>query len=89
MEHRGEKLSDKGNTSTLQWCQNGGGEEEFGCADGLDEEIQAAKPAEEPPRTFHIPRKSKEKRGALTPLFDHLPVILPTGCITNSVEHPS
>ncbi|KAA0712505.1 Protein TASOR [Triplophysa tibetana] len=56
MEHRAEKLSDKGNTSTHRWSQNGGGEEEFGCADGLDEETQAAKP------TFHIPRKNREKR---------------------------
>ncbi|KAI7790910.1 putative protein FAM208A-like [Triplophysa rosa] len=62
MEHRGVKLSDKGTTSALQWSQNGGGEEEFGCADGPDEERQAAKPAEDPTRTFHIPRKSREKR---------------------------
>lgn len=76
MEHQGEKLNDKRNPSALQWSQNGGGDEEFGCADGPDEERRAAKPAEESTRTFHIPRKSKEKRGALIPLFDTLPICL-------------
>ncbi len=70
MEHRGRKSSDKEkvNPAAPSWSQNGATEEEYGCPD-VDEERRvkrAAKPAEEQPRlNFHIPRKSREKRGAL------------------------
>ncbi len=73
MEHRGRKSSDKekDNPAAPSWSQYGATEEEYGCPDG-DEERRvksvswAAKPAEEQPRlNFHIPRKSREKRGAL------------------------
>jgi len=74
MEHRGGKTSDKEkhDPAAPSWSQNGGPEEECGYPDGPDEEkrlkrvSRAAKPAEEQPRlNFHIPRKSREKRGAL------------------------
>ncbi|XP_051549633.1 protein TASOR-like isoform X2 [Myxocyprinus asiaticus] len=69
MEHREAKFSEKDKPAASAWSQNGGSEEEYECADGLDEEKRvksvswALKPAEEPLRlNFHIPRKSREKR---------------------------
>ncbi|XP_051550354.1 protein TASOR isoform X2 [Myxocyprinus asiaticus] len=71
MEYRGAKFSEKEreNAAASVRSQYGGSEEEYGCADGPDEERRvktvswAPKPTEEPPRlNFQIPRKSREKR---------------------------
>lgn len=99
MEHRGGKFSDKvkDNPTAPSWSQNGATEEEYGCPDGPDEDkrvkrvLWAAKPAEEQPRlNFHIPRKSKEKRGALAPFvclfFPLLTLKTPSLCIVVSSQ---
>lgn len=84
MERRGGKFSnkEKDNPAAPSWSQNGATEEEEDCPDCPDGEKRvksvswAAKPAEEQPRlNFHIPRKSRENRGALPLCLSSFPLL--------------